>query len=72
MLNVKGFNASDQTLMVETQLFLNNNQVPGMFEYISTYYFIADLSEQSGICYDILLCTNAVIVQKIRLHHGSH
>ena len=72
MLNVKGFNASDQTLMMETQLFLNNNQVPGMFEYISTYYFSPGLSEQSGIYYDILLCTNAVIVQKIRLHYASH
>ena len=70
MLNEKGFNASDQTLMMETQLFLNNNQVSGMLEYISTYYFRPDLSGQSGILFDILLWTNAVIVQKIRLHYS--
>ena len=70
MGNVKGFNASDQTLMMETQLFLNNNQVSGMSEYISTYYFSSELSGQSGILYDILLWTNAVIVQKIRLHYS--
>ena len=69
MLNAKGFNASDQTLMMETQLFLNNNQVSGMSEYISTYYFSKDLSGLSGILFDILCWTNAVIVQK-RLHYS--
>ena len=34
-----------------------------MLEYISTYYFRPDQSEKSGILYDILLWTNAVIVQ---------